>query len=128
MIILYTTVFIVVINTAVGVASIAPNKIWQPACWAPAATGFLPRHYSGDDAVHPHRMMSATGSSFTAVVAAQMVGAEEGLGYSFVNSRFCGWIHRDLLAILGSRLLGFTIDLLFRRLIRRFAGRYGAIG
>ena len=126
-IILYTTVFIVVINTAVGVASIPPNKIWAARMLGANARqvfflvivpATMPYILTG--------MMLAMGSSFTAVVAAEMVGAEEGLGYLISNSRLWMDTRAIFLAILVVGFLGFTIDLLFRRLIRRFAGRYGA--
>jgi NitT/TauT family transport system permease protein len=128
MIIIYTTVFIVVINTAVGVASIPQNKIWAAAMLGaskrqvfflvtiPAAMPFI---LTG--------MMLAMGSSFTAVVAAEMVGAEEGLGYLISNSRLWMDTRAIFLAIIVLGFLGFAIDLLFRHLIRRFAGRYGAV-
>jgi len=126
-IILYTTVFIVVINTAVGVASIPPNKIWAARMLGANARqvfflvivpATMPYILTG--------MMLAMGSSFTAVVAAEMVGAEEGLGYLISNSRLWMDTRAIFLAILVVGFLGFAIDLLFRRLIRRFAGRYGA--
>lgn len=127
MIILYTTVFIVVINTAVGVASVPPNKIWAARMLGASARqvfflvivpATMPYILTG--------MMLAMGSSFTAVVAAEMVGAEEGLGYLIFNSRLWMDTRAIFLAILVVGFLGFAIDLLFRRLIRRFAGRYGA--
>ena len=128
MIIIYTTVFIVVINTAVGVASIPPNKIWAAAMLGaskrqifflvtiPATMPFI---LTG--------MMLAMGSSFTAVVAAEMVRAEQGLGYLISNSRLWMDTRAIFLAIIVLGFLGFSIDLLFRHLIQRFAGRYGAV-
>ena len=128
MIIIYTTVFIVVINTAVGVASIPPNKVLAAAMLGaskrqifflvtvPAAMPFI---LTG--------MMLAMGSSFTAVVAAEMVGAEQGLGYLISNSRLWMDTRAIFLAIIVLGFLGFAIDLMFRHLIRRFAGRYGAV-
>jgi NitT/TauT family transport system permease protein len=129
MIIIYTTVFIVVINTAVGVASVPPNKIWAARMlganrWQVFRLVTIP-------ATMPYiltGMMLAMGSSFTAVVAAEMVGAEEGLGYLIFNSRLWMDTRAIFLAIIMLGFLGFAFDLLFRYLIRRFAGRYGAVG
>jgi NitT/TauT family transport system permease protein len=129
MIIIYTTIFIVVINTAVGVASVPPNKIWAARMlgaskWQVFLLVTVP-------ATMPYiltGMMLAMGSSFTTVVAAEMVGAEEGLGYLIFNSRLWMDTRAIFLAIIILGFLGFAFDLLFRHLIRRFAGRYGAVG
>ena len=54
--IIYTTVFIVIINTAAGVSAVAPNKIRAAtvARRQPRA-GVLLRRPAGDRALHPHR-------------------------------------------------------------------------
>jgi ABC-type nitrate/sulfonate/bicarbonate transport system permease component len=129
MIIIYTTVFIVVINTAVGVASVPPNKIW--AARMLGASKLQVFSLVTIPATMPYiltGMMLAMGSSFTAVVAAEMVGAEEGLGYLIFNSRLWMDTRAIFLAIIVLGFLGFAFDMLFRHLIRRFAGRYGAVG
>jgi NitT/TauT family transport system permease protein len=129
LIIVYTTIFIVVINTAVGVASIAPNKIWAAKMlgastsqifWRVTIPASMPYILTG--------MMLAMTGSFTAVVAAEMVGANEGLGYLISNSRLWMDTQSIFVAILVLGFLGLFADLLFRFLIRRFAGRFGAIG
>lgn len=129
MIIIYTTVFIVVINTAVGVASVPPNKIWAARMLgASKLQVFLLVTIPATMPYILTGMMLAMGSSFTAVVAAEMVGAEEGLGYLIFNSRLWMDTRAIFLAIIVLGFLGFAFDLLFRHLIRRFAGRYGAVG
>lgn len=129
MIIIYTTVFIVVINTAVGVASVPPNKIWAARMLgASKLQVFLLVTIPATMPYILTGMMLAMGSSFTAVVAAEMVGAEEGLGYLIFNSRLWMDTRAIFLAIIVLGFLGFAFDMLFRHLIRRFAGRYGAVG
>jgi len=125
-IIIYTTIFIVVINTAIGVLNVSPNKIWAARMLGatPLQTFFrviipatLPYILTG--------MMLAMTGSFTAVVAAEMIGANAGLGYLIFDSRLWMDTRAIFVAILLLGFLGFFIDLLFRHLIRRFAGRYG---
>ena len=54
--IIYTTIFIVILNTAAGVASIAPNKLRAAqSLGANKWQLFSPRGAPGDRAVHPHR-------------------------------------------------------------------------
>lgn len=125
-IIVYTTIFIVTINTAIGVSNISANKIWAARSLGanqrqvffyvilPATVPFI---LSG--------MRLAMGNSFTTVVAAEMIGADQGLGFLIWNSRI--WMATDIIfltiVVLGT--LGFATDHLFRVMIRQFAHRYG---
>ncbi len=127
-IIVYTTLFVVTINTAVGVANIPPNKIWaakmlgakpEQVFWLITIPAALPYILTG--------MMLAMTGSFTAVVAAEMVGANEGLGYLIFNSRLWMDTRAIFVAIVVLGFFGLIVDLLFRYLIRRFAGRFGAV-
>jgi len=128
LIIAYTTVFIVAINTVVGVANVSANKIWAAQCLGatrrqlfffvtlPAALPFI---LTG--------MRLAMGNSFATVVSAEMIAADQGIGYLIFDSRL--WMATDaiFLAIVVLGLLGFLTDHFFRLLIRRFAGQYGPI-
>jgi ABC-type nitrate/sulfonate/bicarbonate transport system permease component len=125
-IIVYTTIFIVVINTSIGVSNVAPNKIWAARSLgadrgqvflhviAPASVPFI---LGG--------MRIAMGLSVAVIVAAEMIGADRGLGFLIWNSRI--WMQTDVifLVIVLLGVLGFTLDQFFRLLIRRFASRYG---
>lgn len=125
-IIIYTTIFIVVINTAVGVLNVSPNKIWAARMLGATPLQTFMRVIV--PATVPYMltgMMLAMTGSFTAVVAAEMVGANAGLGYLIFDSRLWMDTRAIFMAILLLGFLGFAVDLLFRHLIRRFAGRYG---
>jgi ABC-type nitrate/sulfonate/bicarbonate transport system permease component len=128
MIIIYTTIFTVVINTAVGVANVSQNKIWGARMLG--ANSFQVFYLVTIPATIPYiltgMMLGMTGS-FTAVVAAEMIGADAGLGYLIFDSRLWMDTRAIFVAILVLGFLGFAIDLLFRHLIRRFAGRYGVL-
>jgi NitT/TauT family transport system permease protein len=128
LIIIYTTMFIVLINTMVGVAHIAPNKLRAAACLGatPVKTfvhvtlpATLPFILTG--------MRLAMGNSFATVVAAEMIAADSGLGYLIFNSRL--WMATDkiFIGIVCLGTLGIITDRFFRHLVIRFAHQYGPI-
>ena len=128
LIIIYTTTFIVLINTMVGVANIAPNKLRAAACLGatPVKAFFhvtlpatLPFILTG--------MRLAMGNSFATVVAAEMIAADTGLGYLIFNSRL--WMATDkiFIGIVCLGALGLLTDRFFRYMIVRFAHQYGPI-
>ena len=128
LIIIYTTTFIVLINTMVGVSNIAPNKLRAAACLGatPVKAFFhvtlpatLPFILTG--------MRLAMGNSFATVVAAEMIAADTGLGYLIFNSRL--WMATDkiFIGIVCLGALGLLTDRFFRYLIVRFARQYGPI-
>jgi NitT/TauT family transport system permease protein len=128
LIIVYTTIFIVIINTIVGVSNVSENKIWAGRCLGangrqiflfvilPATLPFI---LTG--------MRLAMGNSFATVVSAELIAADQGIGFLISNSRL--WMATDTIflsiAILG--LLGFSADRIFRVAIHRFARQYGPI-
>jgi NitT/TauT family transport system permease protein len=128
LIIIYTTTFIVLINTMVGVSNIAPNKLRAAACLGatprqtfllvtlPAALPFV---LTG--------MRLAMGNSFATVVSAEMIAADSGLGYLIFNSRLWMATDRIFVGIVCLGILGILTDLLFRYLIRRFVHQYGPV-
>jgi NitT/TauT family transport system permease protein len=128
LIIVYTTVFIVVVNTMVGVSAISPNKIRAARSLgaSPAQTFFhvtlpaaLPMALTG--------MRIAMGNSFMTVVSAEMVAAESGLGYLIFNARIYMATDQIFISILCLGILGLLTDWIFRVLIRRYASHYGVI-
>ncbi len=123
--IIYTTIFIVILNTAAGVAAIAPNKIraaqvlganrWQ-IFFLVALPATVPYILTG--------MRIAMANSFTTIVAAEMVAANAGLGVMLWNGRMYMQIDDIFVALVTLCLLGFVADRLFRLGVARFAGRY----
>ena len=128
LIIIYTTVFIVLINTMVGVAHIPPNKLRAAACLG--ATPFKAFAHVTLPATLPFiltGMRLAMGNSFATVVAAEMIAADSGLGYLIFNSRL--WMATDkiFIGIVCLGTLGLITDRFFRYLVVRFAHQYGPI-
>jgi ABC-type nitrate/sulfonate/bicarbonate transport system permease component len=126
--IIYTTIFIVILNTAAGVASIAPNKLraaqslgankWQLFALValPATVPFI---LTG--------MRLAMANSFTTIVAAEFVSAQYGLGVMLWNGRMFMLVDEIFVALVTLGLLGFTADRIFRFGIYRFARRYSPV-
>ena len=126
--IIYTTVFIVIINTAAGVSAVAPNKIRaarslgasraQVFCFValPATVPFI---LTG--------MRLAMGNSFVTIIAAELVAANAGLGKMIWDARLYMLVDQIFVALLVLGLLGFTADRLFRWGIYAFAGRFSPV-
>lgn len=126
--IIYSTIFIVILNTAAGVSAITPNKIRAALVLGasqrqvffnvslPATVPFI---LTG--------MRLAMANSFTTIVAAEMIAANEGIGVMLWNGRMYMLIDEIFVALLCLGLLGFGADRLFRWAIFRFAGRYSPV-
>jgi ABC-type nitrate/sulfonate/bicarbonate transport system permease component len=126
--IIYTTVFIVIINTAAGVSAVAPNKI--RAARSLGANSRQVFMYVALPATVPYiltGMRLAMGNSFVTIVAAELVAANAGLGKMIWDSRLYMLVDNIFVALLVLGLLGFTADRLFRWAIYAFAGRYSPV-
>ncbi len=125
----YATVFPVIINTAAGVAGI--DRIKYQAAESLGASkvqtfftvtvpGAVPNIFTG--------MRLGLSGAITSIVAAEMLAANEGIGYRIYTSRLyyrTDWIFVGIF-ILG--FLGFLADKLLRRLAYRFFKYYGVSG
>ena len=69
-------------------------------------------------------MRLAMANSFTTIVAAEMISANEGLGVMLWNGRMYMLVDEIFVSLLCLGLLGFGADRLFRWGIFRFAGRF----
>lgn len=126
--IIYTTVFIVIINTAAGVSAVAPNKIRAARSLGagPAQVFF----FVALPATVPYiltGMRLAMANSFVTIIAAELVAANNGLGRMIWDSRMYMLVDQIFVALLVLGLLGFTADRLFRWGIYAFAGRFSPV-
>jgi len=124
-IIFYMTVFLVLLNTMSGVAAIPRNQIrsaenygvtgWQLFAWIvfPATVSY---------SVAGARI--AMGNSFAAVVGAELIAADAGLGYRIVDSG--QWMAMDQMfaAMLVLGALGIAADRIARLVTARWLRRY----
>jgi ABC-type nitrate/sulfonate/bicarbonate transport system permease component len=126
--IIYTTVFIVIINTAAGVSAVALNKIRAArSLGASSAQVFF---FVALPATVPYiltGMRLAMANSFVTIVAAELVAANSGLGRMIWDSRMYMLVDQIFVALLVLGLLGFTADRLFRWGIYAFAGRFSPV-
>jgi NitT/TauT family transport system permease protein len=123
--IIYTTIFIVILNTAAGVAAIAPNKIRAAqALGATRAQIFL---HVALPATVPYiltGMRLAMANSFTTIVAAELIAANDGLGKMLWDGRLFMLVDDIFVSLVTLGLLGFAVDRMFRWSIYTFAGKY----
>lgn len=121
----YTTTFIVLLNTLTAVLTVPRNKIRAAQCLG-ATRGQLFRLVILPASLHGifTGMRVGMGLSFTTVVAAEMIAAEQGLGFLIINSRL--WFQTDVVfvGIITLGLLGYLADKTFQTLVRRLAWRY----
>ena len=125
--VVYSTLFIVLLNTAFGVTHIHRDRPrmarafgaapWQVFCFVtlPASVGFI---LTG--------MRIALGNSFMTVVSAEVLSANSGLGYLIYSSRV--YFRADVMfaAILLLGGMGFAADRLFAWIQNRLLWRYQA--
>jgi ABC-type nitrate/sulfonate/bicarbonate transport system permease component len=123
--IIYTTIFIVILNTAAGVSAIANNKI--RAAQALGATRGQIFFHVALPATAPYiltGMRLAMANSFTTIVAAELIAANEGLGKMLWDGRMFMLVDDIFVSLVSLGLLGFAVDRLFRWSIYTFAGKY----
>ena len=125
---IYTTVFIVIINTAAGVSAVAPNKI--RAARSLGAGPLQVFFFVALPATVPYiltGMRLAMANSFVTIIAAELVAANNGLGRMIWDSRMYMLVDQIFVALVLLGLLGFTADRLFRWGIYAFAGRFSPV-
>src|SRR5438094_2547631 len=123
--IVYTTIFIVILNTAAGVSAIAPNKIRAAeSLGASRAQIFV---HVALPATVPYiltGMRLAMANSFTTIVAAELIAANDGLGKMLWDGRLFMLVDEIFVSLVTLGLLGFATDRMFRWSIYTFAGKY----
>jgi taurine transport system permease protein len=123
--IFYTSVFVVTLNTIAGVLSINESKLRAAASlganrWQVLRSVVLP-------ATVPHIVTGARlamGNSFLTIVSAEIVAAEVGLGALIWKSRNYGRIDWVFVGIITLGILGFFYDRILRLLASRLLRRY----
>ncbi len=121
----YTTTFMVMINTYAGVAGIRPNQLRAARCLgASRLQAFrlviiptaLPHILNG--------MQIGMANSLQTLVVAEMLAANEGLGFLIINSRISLSTELAYVAIILLGVIGFLADSSFRAFASRLAWKY----
>ncbi len=123
--IIYTTVFIVTVNTIAGVMSVNPIHVQGALCLGAGRYKIFTR------VILPSTipflltgMRLAMGNSFMTIVSAEMIAAEKGLGFLIFTSRLFMQTERIFVGIVCLGILGFAVDSVFRFGIHRLARPY----
>ncbi|TYK49494.1 ABC transporter permease [Actinomadura decatromicini] len=125
--IVYTSVFVVAVNTAAGVKAVPKNMVRMARTYGagPVRVFFavrlpasLPYIFSG--------VRIAMGNAFMTVVTAEMLGAESGLGVLITEGTANTDVRGVFAALIVLGALGLCADRLFVLLLRRFGGRFSA--
>jgi NitT/TauT family transport system permease protein len=121
----YTTTFMVLLNTLAGMAVPQPNRLRAAACFGAGPwQAFLRVRLPGTLPYILAGMRIGMGNSFQTLVVAEMLSANEGLGYLILNGRIQLATERVFVGILALCLLGIAADALFRLATRKLAWRF----
>lgn len=125
-IIIYASCFTIIVNTVSGVVSVEPQRIQAARALGanelqvtlsvilPSAVPYI---FNG--------IRLGLGSAFTAIVGAEMLASNEGIGYLIYTSRLFFRMDWVLTGVFVLGLMGFLSDKLLRFLGVHFLGRFG---
>ena len=126
--IVYTTCFGVLLNTVAGVAAVSRNQLRVAQCFgASAMQTFFWVTLPATTRYILTGMRLSMANAFLVIVAAEMVQADSGLGFSIMAARqflapdviFCGMITLGVLGLLSDRALTFVSRVVFGRYCRQ---------
>ncbi len=124
--IIYSTIFVVIINTIAGVGSIDPIKLQAAA--SQGASRFQTFYSVTIPATVPHMFTGVRlgfGGAIISIISAEMLAAQEGVGFLIYTSRLyyrTDWIFVGII-VLG--LMGYLSDKLLRFGGRKLLRHYG---
>jgi NitT/TauT family transport system permease protein len=123
--ILYTTIFIVVINTIAGVLSVSELRLRAAASLgAGRVQTLLTVIFPSTIPYMVTGARIAMGNSFLTIVSAEIVAAQVGLGSMIWTSRNYGKTEWVFVGIITLGLLGYSCDRIIRFAVRRLLRRY----
>jgi ABC-type nitrate/sulfonate/bicarbonate transport system permease component len=124
-IIIYATIVVVLLNTAAGVSRTPEMRVHAARClgatdyqlfWKVILPSSVPYILTG--------MRIALGFSFMGIVAAELIGAREGIGFLIMNSQMLMQTSQLFVGLLTLGILGLIVDRIFRALLARSMRRY----
>ncbi|WP_020134922.1 ABC transporter permease [Streptomyces sp. 351MFTsu5.1] len=125
--IFYTAVFIVTLNTSAGVMAVNENKLRAAASLGASRRQILQRVVLPSTV--PYILTGARlamGNSFLTIVSAEIVAAQVGLGSLIWTSRNYGRIDWVFVGIITLGVLGLVYDRILRLVAMRVLHKYGA--
>jgi NitT/TauT family transport system permease protein len=124
--ILYTTIFIVMLNTIAGVLSVSELRLRAAASLGAGPLAMLMTVIVPSTV--PYMVTGARiamGNSFLTIVSAEIVAAQQGLGSLIWTSRNYGRTEWVFVGIIVLGALGFLFDRIVRVVAARLLRRYG---
>ncbi len=124
-IIVFGTIFVVVLNAEAGVHNVALNRIRAAQCLGadqrqifryvilPSAVPFI---FTG--------MRIAMGNAFATIISAELLASERGIGHLLAVSQLFLETDVTFVVVVSLGIMGFATDRIFRLLITRFGGEY----
>jgi NitT/TauT family transport system permease protein len=123
--IFYTTVYLVLLNTMAGVAAVARNQIRSARCFGASPRQlFLWVSLPATMSYVLTGMRLGMGNSFAAVVGAEFIASQSGLGFLILDSGTWMATDRMFAGMLTLGLLGIVADQIFRVVTGYWAARY----
>ena len=124
-IIVYATVIIVLLNTAAGVSRTPITRIRAArSLGASEAEVFAKVILPSAVPYVLTGMRVALGFSFMGIVAAELIGAREGLGFLIMNSQLLLQTDQLFVGLLSLGIVGLVVDRIFRVILARSMRRY----
>lgn len=124
-IIIYATLIIVLLNTAAGVSRTPATRVRAARCLgANEYEVFLKVVLPSAVPYVLTGMRVALGFSFMGIVAAELIGAREGLGFLIMNSQMLLQTEQLFVGLLSLGVVGAIIDRVFRTVLDRYTRRY----
>ena len=123
--ILYTSVFIVTLNTIAGVQAVSPLRLRAAASlgagrfqllWTVVVPSTVPYMVTG--------ARIAMGNSFLTIVSAEIVAAQEGLGALIWTARNYARTEWVFVGIITLGVVGFLFDRILRMIVRATLKHY----
>lgn len=115
----------VLINTAAGVVRVPVGRERAARCLGARGFGIILKVVLPSalpDIVTGMRLAMAT--SLMAIVPAEMIAADSGLGYLLETSGMLAQTNRIFVALVTISILGFILDFVFRLIVRKTMQRY----
>ncbi len=124
-VIVYATVIVILLNTAAGVARTPVTRIRAARCLGASEYEVLVKVILPSAVPYILTgMRVALGFSFMGIVAAELIGANAGLGFLIMNSQMLLQTDQLFVGLLTLGVVGLIVDRIFRILLAKSLRRY----
>lgn len=122
---MYTTVFVVALNTMIGVLGVPANQLRAANCFGASAwQAFYMVKFPATVSYMLTGMRLAMGNCFSTIIAAELLAPKSGIGYLIFSSRTWMQTEYAFVGIVVLGVLGFLADRIFHYVSTRVCKRY----